>query len=154
MPAMGVLHRRHHHHRHCCRTLQTLTAFTFLFFASATAISLSQHGTRAKTTPTLMINNFNTETHSAPYLPGSQAVPRQHAVKGEKRLAGSAIFERFVPSRRALGFGSSPPTCRSKCGRCSPCSPMRVPIHPSLSTPLEYYPEAWRCQCRNKLFMP
>ncbi|KAG6664848.1 hypothetical protein I3843_02G105800 [Carya illinoinensis] len=128
MPAMGVLHRRHHHHRHCCRTLQTLTAFTFLFFASATAISLSQHG--------------------------SQAVPRQHAVKGEKRLAGSAIFERFVPSRRALGFGSSPPTCRSKCGRCSPCSPMRVPIHPSLSTPLEYYPEAWRCQCRNKLFMP
>ncbi|XP_041001332.1 EPIDERMAL PATTERNING FACTOR-like protein 5 [Juglans microcarpa x Juglans regia] len=126
---MGVLHRRHHH-RHCCRTLQTLTAFTFLFFASATAISLSQHG--------------------------SQAVLRQQAAKGEKRLAGSgsAIFERFVPSRRALGFGSSPPTCRSKCGRCSPCSPVRVPIHPTLSTPLEYYPEAWRCQCGNKHFMP
>ncbi|GMY27330.1 EPIDERMAL PATTERNING FACTOR-like protein 4 [Fagus crenata] len=57
-------------------------------------------------------------------------------------------------SRRRLGLGSSPPTCRSKCGRCSPCKPVHVAIHPGMTTPLEYYPEAWRCQCGNKLYMP
>nr|5XKN_E Chain E, EPIDERMAL PATTERNING FACTOR-like protein 4 [Arabidopsis thaliana]5XKN_F Chain F, EPIDERMAL PATTERNING FACTOR-like protein 4 [Arabidopsis thaliana] len=50
--------------------------------------------------------------------------------------------------------GSSPPTCRSKCGKCQPCKPVHVPIQPGLSMPLEYYPEAWRCKCGNKLFMP
>ncbi|KAL3828760.1 hypothetical protein ACJIZ3_017562 [Penstemon smallii] len=55
---------------------------------------------------------------------------------------------------RVSGPGSSPPTCRSKCGRCAPCKPVHVPIQPGWSTPLEYYPEAWRCKCGNKLFMP
>ncbi|KAB1218117.1 EPIDERMAL PATTERNING FACTOR-like protein 4 [Morella rubra] len=128
---MGVqLHRPNHHlHRHHsrCHSLQTLAAFAFLLFASATVISLSQLGSEALRQP---------ETE-------------------EKHGAGSrAIFERFGPTRRALGLGSSPPTCRSKCGGCSPCWPVHVPIHPGLSTPLEYYPEAWRCQCGNKLFMP
>ncbi|KZV06810.1 EPIDERMAL PATTERNING FACTOR-like protein 4-like [Dorcoceras hygrometricum] len=58
-------------------------------------------------------------------------------------------------TRRKLGgLGSSPPTCRSKCGWCTPCKPVHVPVHPGLFTPLEYYPEAWRCNCGNKLFMP
>eukprot|EP00268_Persea_americana_P063605 TRINITY_DN8262_c0_g3_i1.p1 TRINITY_DN8262_c0_g3~~TRINITY_DN8262_c0_g3_i1.p1 ORF type:complete len:139 (+),score=11.60 TRINITY_DN8262_c0_g3_i1:180-596(+) len=58
-------------------------------------------------------------------------------------------------SRRRLGgLGSSPPTCRSKCGRCWPCKPVHVPIQPGQKMPLEYYPEAWRCKCGNKLFMP
>ncbi|GMN46771.1 hypothetical protein TIFTF001_015952 [Ficus carica] len=60
----------------------------------------------------------------------------------------------FEAQKRLAGPGSSPPTCRSKCGRCSPCKPVHVPIQPGLSIPLEYYPEAWRCKCGNKLFMP
>ncbi|CAN0857164.1 EPIDERMAL PATTERNING FACTOR-like protein 4 [Linum grandiflorum] len=55
---------------------------------------------------------------------------------------------------RMGGPGSWPPTCRSKCGGCGPCKPVHVPVQPGLSFPLEYYPEAWRCKCGNKLFMP
>ncbi|GMP77162.1 hypothetical protein CsSME_00033532 [Camellia sinensis var. sinensis] len=72
-----------------------------------------------------------------------------------KRPSGLEVFGRVVMIRRRLGGpGSSPPTCRSKCGKCTPCKPVHVPIQPGLSMPLEYYPEAWRCKCRNKLFMP
>ncbi|XP_020104902.1 EPIDERMAL PATTERNING FACTOR-like protein 4 [Ananas comosus] len=56
--------------------------------------------------------------------------------------------------RRLVGPGSSPPTCRARCGRCFPCRPVHVAIQPGRSFPLEYYPEAWRCKCGNKLFMP
>ncbi|XP_060180691.1 EPIDERMAL PATTERNING FACTOR-like protein 4 [Lycium barbarum] len=72
-----------------------------------------------------------------------------------QRLNGeSEVVERVVTQRRLSGPGSSPPTCRSKCGRCSPCKPVRVSIQPGLSFTLEYYPEAWRCKCGNNLFMP
>ncbi|XP_022875635.1 EPIDERMAL PATTERNING FACTOR-like protein 4 [Olea europaea var. sylvestris] len=64
------------------------------------------------------------------------------------------VEEGGLTRRRLGGPGSWPPTCRSKCGRCSPCKPVHVPIQPSLSIPLEYYPEAWRCKCGNNLFMP
>ncbi|TVU48301.1 hypothetical protein EJB05_07934 [Eragrostis curvula] len=58
-------------------------------------------------------------------------------------------------ARRGLvGPGSSPPTCRSRCGGCHPCRPVHVAIQPGRSFLLEYYPEAWRCKCGNKLFMP
>ncbi|KAJ0035370.1 hypothetical protein Pint_24746 [Pistacia integerrima] len=77
---------------------------------------------------------------------------------------GSGLLERGSDSesleggvqaqKRLSGPGSSPPTCRSKCGNCSPCKPVHVPIQPGMSMPLEYYPEAWRCKCGNKLFMP
>ncbi|XP_074294679.1 EPIDERMAL PATTERNING FACTOR-like protein 4 [Silene latifolia] len=56
--------------------------------------------------------------------------------------------------RDLLGPGSAPPTCRSKCGKCTPCKAVHVPIQPGVSMPLEYYPEAWRCKCGNKLYMP
>ncbi|PKA61412.1 1,2-dihydroxy-3-keto-5-methylthiopentene dioxygenase 1 [Apostasia shenzhenica] len=56
--------------------------------------------------------------------------------------------------RRLAGPGSSPPTCRSKCGRCFPCRAVHIAIQPGHFVPLEYYPEAWRCKCGNKLFMP
>ncbi|ERN01524.1 hypothetical protein AMTR_s00002p00270870 [Amborella trichopoda] len=56
--------------------------------------------------------------------------------------------------RRLNGPGSSPPSCKAKCGRCAPCKPVNVPIQPGKTVPLEYYPEAWRCKCGNKLFMP
>ncbi|KAL2463769.1 EPIDERMAL PATTERNING FACTOR-like protein 4 [Forsythia ovata] len=64
------------------------------------------------------------------------------------------VVEGELTRRRLGGPGSSPPTCRSKCGRCSPCKPVHVPIQPGLSIPLEYYPEAWRCKCADKFFMP
>ncbi|CAH2079142.1 unnamed protein product [Thlaspi arvense] len=72
--------------------------------------------------------------------------------------AGGWLGERtgsdLMGSKRFGGPGSSPPTCRSKCGKCQPCKPVHVPIQPGMSIPLEYYPEAWRCKCGNKLFMP
>ncbi|XP_042434627.1 EPIDERMAL PATTERNING FACTOR-like protein 4 [Zingiber officinale] len=59
--------------------------------------------------------------------------------------------------RRALagGPGSYPPRCTGKCGDCAPCDPVHVAVPPG-SSPVttEYYPEAWRCKCGNKLYMP
>ncbi|KAA8543669.1 hypothetical protein F0562_021585 [Nyssa sinensis] len=58
-------------------------------------------------------------------------------------------------TRRILGGpGSSPPRCTSKCGRCTPCKPVHVPVPPGTPVTAEYYPEAWRCKCGNKLYMP
>ncbi|KAG2308614.1 hypothetical protein Bca52824_028362 [Brassica carinata] len=46
--------------------------------------------------------------------------------------------------RRILrGLGSSPPRCSSKCGRCTPCKPVHVPVPPGTPVTAEYYPEAW-----------
>ncbi|XVF05843.1 hypothetical protein REPUB_Repub05bG0208200 [Reevesia pubescens] len=57
--------------------------------------------------------------------------------------------------RRFLsGPGSSPPRCTSKCGKCTPCKPVHVPLPPGTPVTTEYYPEAWRCKCGNKLYMP
>ncbi|XP_058110595.1 EPIDERMAL PATTERNING FACTOR-like protein 4 [Magnolia sinica] len=58
------------------------------------------------------------------------------------------------PRRFLSGPGSSPPRCTSKCGRCTPCKPVHVPVPPGTPVTQEYYPEAWRCKCGNKLFMP
>ncbi|RRT34382.1 hypothetical protein B296_00058538 [Ensete ventricosum] len=60
----------------------------------------------------------------------------------------------LVARRRLGGPGSSPPICRARCGRCLPCRPVHMAIQPGRSFPLEYYPEAWRCKCGGKLFMP
>ncbi|XP_011080656.1 EPIDERMAL PATTERNING FACTOR-like protein 6 [Sesamum indicum] len=58
-------------------------------------------------------------------------------------------------ARRLLGgLGSSPPRCTSKCGECTPCKPVHVPVPPGTPVTTEYYPEAWRCKCGNKLYMP
>ncbi|XP_073136072.1 EPIDERMAL PATTERNING FACTOR-like protein 5 [Henckelia pumila] len=77
------------------------------------------------------------------------------SVESRKFIEEEAAAAEEILSRRRLGGpGSSPPSCRSKCGRCMPCIPVHVPIQPGFSMPLEYYPEAWRCKCGNKLFMP
>ncbi|XWS08919.1 hypothetical protein CRYUN_Cryun40dG0041900 [Craigia yunnanensis] len=102
----------------------TAVAFTFLLFASASVITLSQLGS------------------------GFQERERS------KKRSGSGVLDLFLAQKRLGGPGSSPPTCRSKCARCSPCKPVHIPIHPGFTMPLEYYPEAWRCKCGNKLFMP
>ncbi|CAL9187087.1 unnamed protein product [Musa hybrid cultivar] len=60
----------------------------------------------------------------------------------------------LVARRRLGGPGSSPPICRARCGRCLPCRPVHMAIQPGRIFPLEYYPEAWRCKCGGKLFMP
>ncbi|ONK76528.1 uncharacterized protein A4U43_C03F29180 [Asparagus officinalis] len=82
-----------------------------------------------------------------------QQASREEGLKNEEE---KYYWHRFVVTQRRLlvGPGSSPPTCRARCGTCFPCRPVRVAIQPSLITPLEYYPEAWRCKCGNKLFMP
>lgn len=59
-----------------------------------------------------------------------------------------------VRRRRLIGPGSSPPTCRARCGRCAPCRPVHVAIQPGIGAQWEYYPEVWRCKCGDKLFMP
>ncbi|XP_012078300.1 EPIDERMAL PATTERNING FACTOR-like protein 6 [Jatropha curcas] len=61
----------------------------------------------------------------------------------------------IIAVRRVLsGPGSSPPRCTSKCGKCTPCKPVHVPVPPGTPVTAEYYPEAWRCKCGNKLYMP
>ncbi|KGN65854.1 EPIDERMAL PATTERNING FACTOR-like protein 6 [Cucumis sativus] len=59
-----------------------------------------------------------------------------------------------LPRRGLGGPGSSPPRCASKCGKCTPCTAVHVPVPPGTPVTAEYYPEAWRCKCGNKLYMP
>ncbi|XP_058744726.1 EPIDERMAL PATTERNING FACTOR-like protein 5 [Vicia villosa] len=58
------------------------------------------------------------------------------------------------PRRFLGGPGSFPPRCNGKCGKCTPCRPVHVPVPPGTPVTAEYYPEAWRCKCGNKLYMP
>ncbi|KAF5935695.1 hypothetical protein HYC85_026824 [Camellia sinensis] len=126
MAVFRLRRRRRHKQR---LSFATVTALAFLLFASASAVSLN---------PTRQLSGG----------------VREEGEEG-KRPSGLEVFGRVMMTRRRLGGpGSSPPTCRSKCGKCTPCKPVHVPIQPGLSMPLEYYPEAWRCKCRNKLFMP
>ncbi|XP_037426154.1 EPIDERMAL PATTERNING FACTOR-like protein 5 [Triticum dicoccoides] len=90
-------------------------------------------------------------------LGGCAATSRKSGSSG-----GKAALEQYswgdpaeaARRRELVGPGSSPPTCRSRCGRCHPCRPVHVAIQPGVSFPLEYYPEAWRCKCGDRLFMP
>ncbi|KAG6537571.1 hypothetical protein ZIOFF_002665 [Zingiber officinale] len=50
--------------------------------------------------------------------------------------------------------GSYPPLCAAKCGECTPCNPVHEAVRPGQPAVEEYYPEAWRCKCGNKLYMP
>ncbi|KAL6841269.1 hypothetical protein ACP4OV_028787 [Aristida adscensionis] len=74
------------------------------------------------------------------------------------------VIEEAEPARRGYGGGgrrllsggpgSHPPRCTAKCGSCSPCYPVHVSVPPGVLVTTEYYPEAWRCKCRNQLYMP
>lgn len=149
---MGV---SHHHRQH------TAAALAFLLFASV--ITLSRFGKYFNSPLVYFVNrNKNAWTNNITiYLvliqcgfvflcAGSGFQERE----GSKKRSGSGVLDRFIAQKRLSGPGSSPPSCRSKCGNCSPCKPVHVPIQPGFSMPLEYYPEAWRCKCGNKLFMP
>ncbi|KAG0452459.1 hypothetical protein HPP92_024860 [Vanilla planifolia] len=82
--------------------------------------------------------------------------------RGDPKSFGRRVFEikvgkRSIPearvARRAL-VGSSPPHCINKCETCVPCEAVLVPIPPGTSAVDEYYPEAWRCTCGGRLFIP
>ncbi|KAK8696065.1 hypothetical protein V6N13_001204 [Hibiscus sabdariffa] len=73
----------------------------------------------------------------------------------QKNQVPVAIVPPLGLARRLLsGPGSSPPRCISKCGNCTPCKPVHVSVPPGTPVTAEYYPEAWRCKCGNKLYMP
>ncbi|KAK3138482.1 hypothetical protein QOZ80_5AG0369490 [Eleusine coracana subsp. coracana] len=78
--------------------------------------------------------------------PGDQVVTE---VQEEAAVVGGG-------GRRLLsgGPGSHPPRCTAKCGSCNPCYPVHVSVPPGVLVTTEYYPEAWRCKCRNQLYMP
>ncbi|CAM8967307.1 unnamed protein product [Rhodiola kirilowii] len=82
----------------------------------------------------------------------SSAVDYGAAETRIEMAAGGGI----IRLRRQLmsGPGSYPPCCVSKCGRCYPCTPVRVAVRPGTPVTTEYYPEAWRCKCRNRLYLP
>ncbi|KAE8728165.1 EPIDERMAL PATTERNING FACTOR-like protein 5 [Hibiscus syriacus] len=114
-------------HRYCRRRRlhhHIVAVLTFLLFASASVRTLSQ-----------LESGFRER-------------------EGSKKRCGSGVVDRFLSQKKLIGLGSQPPSCRSNCGSCSPCKPVHIPIQPGLMMPLQYYPEAWRCRCGNKIFMP
>ncbi|KEH43806.1 hypothetical protein MtrunA17_Chr1g0204791 [Medicago truncatula] len=118
---------RHPGKHHCFWLLPT---FIFLLFSSSSAITLL-----------------------APQ-PSSSGTVLKHQ-KMENGSPTSPWKKREVVEQKKLaGPGSTPPSCRSKCSSCNPCQPVRMPVHPGLIIRLEYYPEAWRCKCGNKYFLP
>ncbi|XP_062083442.1 EPIDERMAL PATTERNING FACTOR-like protein 6 [Humulus lupulus] len=79
------------------------------------------------------------------YFQGSEKPP-------EKMVTPPPLMK--TAPRYLSGIGSSPPRCLWKCGNCRPCKPVHVPVPPGNPVTAEYYPEAWRCKCGNKLYMP
>ncbi|KAF2612223.1 hypothetical protein F2Q70_00008173 [Brassica cretica] len=72
-----------------------------------------------------------------------------------KKMRRIGDWSKEAELRRILrGLGSSPPRCTSKCEGCTPCRPVHVPVPSGTPVTAEYYPEAWRCKCGNKLYMP
>ncbi|XP_024973860.1 EPIDERMAL PATTERNING FACTOR-like protein 6 [Cynara cardunculus var. scolymus] len=109
------------------------------------------------------------ERDPVPYMSGScsliRSAPVNHALStlaigkfkttGEQRTSSYSRTTTTSSRRRKLsGPGSSPPRCAWKCGRCTPCKPVHIPVPPGTPVTAEYYPEAWRCKCGNKLYMP
>ncbi|KAG2394992.1 EPIDERMAL PATTERNING FACTOR-like protein [Vigna angularis] len=98
----------------------------------------------------------NADASKCPVLAKTHA----HHQKYEGRIGHGTVFESKAKissdwARRFLvGPGSSPPLCTSKCGNCTPCRPVHVTVPPGTPVTAEYYPEAWRCKCGNKLNMP
>ncbi|CAL4901281.1 unnamed protein product [Urochloa decumbens] len=83
------------------------------------------------------------------------AHPAEQAAVTKMRMQDELVYY-GGGGRRLLsgGPGSHPPRCTSKCGSCLPCYPVHVSVPPGVLVTTEYYPEAWRCKCRNQLYMP
>ncbi|CAF2122232.1 hypothetical protein YC2023_027937 [Brassica napus] len=100
---------------------------------------------------------------SSPYIRNSNSGKLGHFYAQEEEGKSTLVIKKMrigdwtkeAELRRILkGLGSSPPRCTSKCGRCTPCKPVHVPVSSGTPVTAEYYPEAWRCKCGNKLYMP
>lgn len=102
--------------------------------------------------------NIDISTLLAP--PNNEDAARILQIRNPIRHVHEAVPQqmKFISKRRYLGGrpGSFPPMCSSKCAHCTPCKPVHVPVKPGppRTLPTEYYPEAWRCKCGNKLYMP
>ncbi|KAG6579357.1 EPIDERMAL PATTERNING FACTOR-like protein 6, partial [Cucurbita argyrosperma subsp. sororia] len=71
------------------------------------------------------------------------------------KVVGDHEHQNLTLSRGRLGRpGSSPPHCTSKCGKCTPCTPVLVSVPPGTSVRGDYYPLVWRCTCKGKLYIP
>ncbi|KAH7278555.1 hypothetical protein KP509_38G046200 [Ceratopteris richardii] len=67
-------------------------------------------------------------------------------------VGGGAATQSMVSS-----LGSSPPHCIDRCGHCTPCVAVHVPVQPKTRKHKqmglqEYYPEIWHCKCRSRIF--
>ncbi|ERN18543.1 hypothetical protein AMTRI_Chr12g272440 [Amborella trichopoda] len=123
---------------HRCFLVPILCFSAFALFASA----ISHGNTRLSGESPNLVHRSVGSTDSA-----------QQQVNGA--IVGSKVGRGGLSSRRCLsGPGSSPPRCVSKCGKCTPCKPVHVPVPPGTPVTTEYYPEAWRCKCGNRLYMP
>ncbi|CAA6658499.1 unnamed protein product [Spirodela intermedia] len=121
------------------RRLSAIAAVALLFFATA----LDSHAAQ-----------FNLSLPS-PLLPtprrklGGRRRPRQRGGGGEP--AGRRRRRRPEATRRARVVPAHVPR---QVRQVLPCRPVHVAVHPGRIIPLDYYPEAWRCKCGSKLFMP
>uniref|UniRef100_A0A0D9V7A2 Epidermal patterning factor-like protein n=1 Tax=Leersia perrieri TaxID=77586 RepID=A0A0D9V7A2_9ORYZ len=81
---------------------------------------------------------------------GTQTAAYFGANQQEQGSVGARRWRRLLGE----GPGSYPPRCTAKCGACVPCYPVHVAVPPGVPVTTEYYPEAWRCKCGNRLYMP
>ncbi|KAF6143096.1 hypothetical protein GIB67_041164 [Kingdonia uniflora] len=129
----------------------TILAFllsVFTLFATITnKTMILDNVTTTTTTTTSMVKKNDCS------LKGLEKTPQ-----GEKEddQTVTSISRTLSLSNRRLfsALGSFPPRCRSKCHQCTPCKPVHVPVPPGRPVTMEYYPEAWRCKCGNKLYNP
>eukprot|EP00249_Psilotum_nudum_P004447 c17969_g3_i1 orf=264-770(+) len=115
---------------------------------------IQQGAMERRTSPQIQLHQGATERETLPQIQNLQitGIPTPTIMLRTIQLD---LTRDKSPRRKLSGPGSAPPTCISKCGSCTPCKPIRVPIQPGNSAGLtEYYPEAWRCQCGQKLYMP
>ncbi|MCO5604323.1 hypothetical protein L7F22_058488 [Adiantum nelumboides] len=114
--------------------------------ASAASPAVSMGSRRSNSQPNKTLQNLSTKLTT---------IARNRRLMLARRADAIRAWAGADQAMRAL-VGSSPPKCIKKCGACTPCKSVLVPIHTTNfpATPAEYYPEAWRCQCKGKLYNP
>ncbi|KAH1214480.1 EPIDERMAL PATTERNING FACTOR-like protein 6 [Glycine max] len=131
------------------RKRTTPTSISFFFLLSICTLIFFSRTTSASAIPCL-------DTRCPMFAKAGRDFQELKEENGQGLVFGGKIEVSSMGwDRRLLGGpGSSPPRCTSKCGRCTPCRPVHVPVPPGMRVTAEYYPEAWRCKCGNKLYMP
>ena len=84
---------------------------------------------------------------------------------GRKTLKHNVYDEEGTSKKERID--SIPPDCKGKCGTCTPCVAVQVPVEPpfqkekkmntSISANVradEYKPIKWGCKCSNLIFPP